>query len=165
MEKVNDYRNNFNSQVENYRDRYNKYLETLQSLEEQEEYYTNVSANELFIGLTDSYFDLLDDRQKVLKDYKNDLNNIKSDLSDLKKSTYELEFKNLGEQDKEILEKLNSIEKSSDNSKLEEGFKELSNDLVKAINDNNKNNISILVGVIIGISIVSIFLQHYNKGL
>lgn len=78
-------------------------------------------------------------------------------------SSLDIKFSEITDNNKEIVNKLDNISAKSDNAVLVENFRTLSTDLTKAINQNNVNNISILLGVIIGISIVNIFFQQFNK--
>lgn len=63
----------------------------------------------------------------------------------------------------DVLKKLSVIEKKSDNEQLQENFQKLSKDLVTTINSNNTNNISLLIGVIIGLFVINAFFAIFNR--
>lgn len=95
----------------------------------------------------------IDSNKKVLEINSNNIKTISDSIS------------NIDQTSNDIVSKLNEIEKKSDNEVIKEEFKQLSDDIVTTINNNNTNNISLLVGVIIGISIINVFFHQYSNKL
>lgn len=98
------------------------------------------------------------------------LNYISSKISNLDKiietnNSLNKQFEVISKNNEDIVLKLSEIEKKSDNEVIKEEFKQLSDDIVTTINNNNINNISLLVGVIIGISIINVFFHQYSNKL
>lgn len=125
------------------------------------------------LNLSDMYFNhnlYLDD--SISKQNKS-LNYISNQVEKLDKiletnnsvNSLSKQFDTLSKNDENIILKLSEIEKKSDNEVIKEEFKQLSDDIVTTINNNNINNISLLVGVIIGISIINVFFHQYSNKL
>lgn len=92
---------------------------------------------------------LLEENKIKILDNEKELNNISEKIDNLNND--------------DVLKKLSVIEKKSDNEELQESFQKLSNDLVTTINNNNTNNISLLIGVIIGLFVINAFFATFNK--
>lgn len=124
----------------------------------------SIFSNEyyLFLDYVEDYGNFrksnLEDSKTITKINK-DLGSLNKDLNSFKDSYFK------SNKDDEILSKLNEISSNSENTLVEENFKKLSDDLILTINKNNTDNISLLIGVIIGISIINIFFRQFTNKL